>query len=259
MRNFLFALLLCPSSFPGGPGGATATLLATDRQGFLYIAGYTDRQDVVVTEQAYMPTHSRGKDIFLVKIDPKAGREAAIVYGTYLGGSGDDIPRALAVEPDGTVYITGSTTSTDFPLSANAYQTKMAGDADMFLVKIRPSAVRKDSLVYSTYLGGKGFDSGDATGVAPDGTVYVAGVTLSSDFPAIGDSVQAANAGGSSSVLVIFDPDAAAGSSVFYTTHLGGNGGGAATHLAKHGMDNDSFADVWLNWRLPGAVRSDSQ
>ena len=93
------------------------------------------------------------------------------MYCTYLGGRSDDRIFGIAVDAAGSAYLTGSTTSTNFPLRG-AIQTKLAGAKNAFAVKLSPTG---NSLVYSTYLGGSGSDIGNAISVDSGGSAYVAG------------------------------------------------------------------------------------
>lgn len=108
----------------------------------------------------------------------------SITYSSYLGGSGDDLPYAVATDSTGAIYIAGVTQSVDFPVSNNAFQRMSRGMGDIFVTKINASG----AIVFSTYIGG-GSEDGDITnrvgGIAVDsfGNAYVTGVTTSSDFP----------------------------------------------------------------------------
>jgi len=116
--------------------------------------------------------------------------EPSEVWGCYLGGSGADEGRALALDPKvgaglqgGGVYVAGQTQSTDFPTSSGAYSTTLAGGADAFVAKL---VAATGAISYSTYLGGGGDDSADALAVDTSGHAYVIGGTLSPDYPLLG-------------------------------------------------------------------------
>src|SRR5439155_16200909 len=106
------------------------------------------------------PHHAHGR----VVIDP------AIVYGTYLGGTGSDVAQWVAVDSSGDAYLAGYTTSPDFPLEKPESGT-YGGNTDAFVTKLDPSG----SPVYSTYLGGKAYDLGAAVAVDGSGSAYVTG------------------------------------------------------------------------------------
>ncbi|NIM13105.1 MAG: hypothetical protein GTO45_13395 [Candidatus Aminicenantes bacterium] len=145
-------------------------------------------------------------------IDP-----VVMAYSTYLGGSGDDRGFGLAVDSSGSAYVTGDTYSTDFP-TEDAYQNTSGGDREAFVTKFSPSG---DSLVYSTYLGGSGVDSGEGIQVESKGQAYVVGLTSSTDFPTQ-SAYQNTYGGGDRDVFVTVL--SSSGSSLDYSTYLGGSG-----------------------------------
>jgi hypothetical protein len=96
-----------------------------------------------------------------------------------MGGSGVDVGNAIALDASGAVYAAGYTYSTDFPVTAGI-QTANGGGCDAFLVKISPAG---DALLYATYLGGNGSDTASGVALDASGNVYLAGWTMSSNFP----------------------------------------------------------------------------
>jgi len=112
-----------------------------------------------------------------------------LAYSTYLGGSGDDFGSGIAVDSAGNAYVTGETTSTDFP--TGSFQNTNAGGRDAFVTKLNAAGT---ALVYSTYLGGSGFEEGVGIAVDSSNNAYVTGATTSTDFPTA--SFQNTNAGG---------------------------------------------------------------
>lgn len=111
--------------------------------------------------------------------------DPVISYSTYLGGSGFDVGADIAIDRWGNAYVTGTTRSTDFPVTQNALQPDSAGAMDVFVAKLN---VKGDALVYATYLGGNSFDQSPAIAVDRHGNAYVTGGTLSSDFPTTGNA-----------------------------------------------------------------------
>jgi hypothetical protein len=142
-----------------------------------------------------------------------------LVYSTYVGGSGGDLARAIAVDASGNAYITGFTRSTNFP-TANAIQTANGGGlADAFVTKINAAG---DAYVYSTYLGGVGND--EARGIAADsaGNAYVVGFTNSPNFPTANAFKGTIGSNGDDAFVTKIDPN---GSALVYSTFLGGDQG----------------------------------
>ncbi|MGI6482770.1 MAG: SBBP repeat-containing protein [Methanobacterium sp.] len=128
--------------------------VAVDGDGNAYITGSTYSTDFPTTLGAYQNTNKGGSDAFVSKLNPSG---TGLVYSTYLGGTNYDYGYGVAVDGDGNAYITGETSSTDFPTTSGAFQTSYAGDWEVFVSKLNPSGT---GLVYSTYLGGNNYDSG---------------------------------------------------------------------------------------------------
>jgi uncharacterized repeat protein (TIGR01451 family) len=168
----------------GGSGDATG--VAVDASGFIYVTGHTLSNSFpsFSAAQPRCALDSQGicSDAFVFKMAPDG---ISFVYSTYLGGSGHEFASGIAVDQTGAAYVTGSTSSADFPVS-NAFQGNHHGplalDGDAFVTKISPSG---SSFMYSSFLGGAGNER--ATGIAVDasGNAYVTGFTNSGSFPAL--------------------------------------------------------------------------
>jgi len=221
--------LIYGTYFGGASGGDCATDLATDATGSAYFTGRATSTDLPL-QAPIQPTKASttpfGGDAFVAKLSPLGN---ALVYSTYLGGTGEDYATGIAVDPAGAAYVTGTTGSTNFP-TQNAFQAASAGGDDIFLAKLSPAG---GSLVFSTYLGGSGGDSGASVAVDRLGSAYVVGATTSPNFPTQ-FALQAANAGGPAGL----DTDAfvtkfsAAGTALVYSTYLGGTGFDGTTSVA---------------------------
>jgi hypothetical protein len=104
-----------------------------------------------------------------------------LTYASYLGGTGGDLGVSIAVDQnDGSAWVTGTTTSTDFPVTPDGFQTTNFGDSDIFMTKVSPDG---SGVIYSTYAGGGNADQASGIAVDPSGNAYATGLTLSSDFP----------------------------------------------------------------------------
>ena len=173
------------ATYLGGSGEDDGWGIAVDSAGAAYATGYTGSINFPTTNPL-QGANAGSKDGFVAKL---AADGSALVYATYLGGSSDDAARGIAVDSTGAAYVTGSTTSTNFP-TANALQGTMAGNVDAFVAKL---AADGSALVYATYLGGSGIDGGNGIAVDSTGAAYVTGRTYSTNFPTA-NPLQAANA-----------------------------------------------------------------
>jgi uncharacterized protein (TIGR03437 family) len=169
----------------------------------------------------------------------------ALAYSTYLGGDGADIIHAMAIDASNNIYLTGETLSSNFPVTAGAFQKKHAGQPgtitgilagtpvapDAFVVKLSPSG----QIVYSTYLGGAGADAGLGIAVDSAGSAYVVGSTSSQNFPVTAGTVQTRLGGNSDVFVAKLSPD---GSALVYATYLGGSGFDTAAAIAVDSSNN---------------------
>jgi hypothetical protein len=205
--------LLYSTYFNGNSSYATG--IAADASGNAYVAGTAECSgSLPITAGAYQTTcGGGGDDIFVAKLDPTGG----LLYSTYLGGSSNDEQGTIAVDSSGNAYVTGRTASTDFPVTAGAFQTGYGGSTDTFVSKLNASG---NALVYSTYIGGSGGDFGLAIALDASGEAYVAGQTGSTNFPTA-NPVQPVSGGPSDGFLTKLN---AAGSAMLYSTYLGGGG-----------------------------------
>jgi hypothetical protein len=158
---------------------------------------------------------------FLVgEYDPAAALviDPVISYSTYLGGSGDEFPIWSDIDSSGNFYVTGITFSPDFPTTPGVFQEQPSGRADAFVAKLNPAGT---GLVFSTYLGSKGFDVAIGLDVSSSGVV-VTGATSSPQFPTTPGSFERHFSGGREDAFVTkLDPT---GSSLVFSTFLGGQG-----------------------------------
>ena len=209
------------STYLGGSNDDAAISVAMDGSGNAYVTGYTSSTDFP-TKNAFQKNYGGGQDdAFVTKID-SAG--TSIVYSTYLGGSDIDQGNGIAVDSSGAAYITGFTGSTDFPLM-NPIQKTYGGGYDAFVTKLDATG---SALVYSTYLGGNSTEQGRSITTDSVGNAYIAGETLSTDFPTK-NPFQASNAGGYDGFVTKIN---AKGTALVYSTYLGGSGGDEAASIA---------------------------
>ena len=251
------------STYLGGSAGAQANAIAVDTAGNAYVAGNTGSTDFPVTPGAFQSTNKAAANglgtVFVTKLNSSG---TALVYSTYLGGSGQsinggDVANGIAVDSSGNAYVTGSTYSADFPVTQGAFQTtnKEAAangntngfDSTGFVTKLNATGT---ALVYSTYLGGSGAipggsilwgDRGDGLTVDSSGDAYVTGVTYSPDFPVTQGAFQTTNSGQSVFVSKL-NPT---GTALVYSTFLGsiGTGQGFGSLMA---LAVDSSGDAYV-------------
>jgi Beta-propeller repeat len=183
------------STYLGGTGQDSGQGIAVDSAGNAYIVGATYSTDFP-TMNPLQPTLGGTSNAFVSKLNASG---SALVYSTYLGGSGSDGGYGIAVDSAGDAYVTGSTPSTNFP-TMNPLQPANAGGGDAFVTRLNASG---SALVYSTYLGGSADDNGVGIAVDSSGNVYVTGDTTSTNFPTV-NPLQPANGGGSDAFVAKF-------------------------------------------------------
>ncbi len=222
------AFALVYLSYLGGTGADTATAVDLDSSGNLYIVGDTRSTDfpMVGSSVQSAPSSTTAKNVFVAEFNPAIPGTAALLYSTYLGGTlygttaADNTSHGIAVDKDGMIYVIGSTTADDFPVTANAFQAVRWGPRDAFLCKIDPA---NSSLAYSTYLGGEEPDEGWAIAVAPSGLVYFGISTASTQFPLAAGSYSIAMFGAKDIVVGVMDMTLSGDDSLVYDTYLGGS------------------------------------
>ena len=204
------------STYLGGSGGDSGAGIAVDSSGNAYLVGGTNSTDfpTVNPMQATNKSPTKGTD-FVAKLNASG---SALVYSTYLGGSGGDNPGGIAIDSSGNAYLGGGTRSPDFP-TVNPLQRDLKGTGNAFVAKLNAAG---SALIYSTYLGGSGTDWASALALDPSGNAYVTGLTQSTDFPTV-NPIQATNKATPGWTGFVAEVNAA-GSALVYSTYLGGSG-----------------------------------
>jgi len=162
------------STYLGGSQYDNSSSIAVDAKGSAYLKGYT-RSTNFPTKNALQSISGGSYDNFVAKLNQQG---SALVYSTYFGGSGVELGNGIAVDANGNTYVTGSTTSTDFP-TKNPLQPNIGGNYDAFVAKLN----QQGALIYSTYLGGSEEDRGNSIVVDAKGNIYLTGFTYSNNFP----------------------------------------------------------------------------
>jgi hypothetical protein len=226
--------MLIYSTYLGGNSLDTGWAIAVDSVGNAYVTGDTYSSNFP-TMNPLQAANGGGNDAFVAKLN-SAG--SALVYSTYLGGSGIEHGYGIAVDSAGNAYLTGLTSSTDFPIK-NPLQAASGGGSDAFVAKLNSAG---SALVYSTYLGGSGDDFGADIAVDSAGSAYVTGSTGSTNFPTTLGAFQPAFGGGYTDAFVAkLNPS---GSAFVYSTYLGGSG--SENTFGHGGIAVDSAGNVYV-------------
>jgi hypothetical protein len=227
--TLLYSSYLGGSTVAGGRPADSIQAVAVDSSGAAYLTGSEESTDFPVVNPLQIGNNG-GSDAFVTKVNPSGD---ALDYSTYLGGSGADVGRAIAVDASGDVFLAGYTISSNFP-TQNAYQSTSpsSGNAHAFLTELYPSGT---SLVFSTYFGGNGQDRAFGMALDSQGNIYLAGDTTSTDFPITANAFQSMNQGQGDAFVSKLTPGAA---SVVYSTFLGGTAADQATSIALDSKNN---------------------
>ncbi len=236
-RELVIDPVLTLSQYLAGAAQDIAYTIGHDSRGLIYVAGTTTSLDFAVAGIPLQQAPGGGVDLFFTVIDPKAGHDTQVLYTSYLGGSGDETLGGMVVRPDGNVYLTGSTASTNFPTS-NAAQTALSATtssgtsattvADAFVAWFDVF----QTLLYSSYLGGTAKDFGTAIALDSKNRIWVTGGTSSFDFPIVG-GFQNFNAGGGQDMFVAgIDPGQSGAATLVHSTYVGGTGFDTARGIA---------------------------
>jgi hypothetical protein len=216
------------STYIGGSGWDEGRGIALDGSGNAYVTGMTNSSDYVVTAGAFQTTYGGGGDVFVTKLNASG---SGLVYSTYIGGTNEDSGYGIAVDGSGNVYVTGSTNSIDYAVTAGVLQTSLGGSYDVFVTKLNTSG---SGLLYSTYIGVSGDEYGNGIAVDGIGNAYVTG-QAGNNFVVTGGAFQT-SFGGSYDVFVT--KLNASGSAVVYSTYIGGNGYEYGYGIAVDGSGN---------------------
>jgi len=219
-------------TYLGGSGYDAVQGIALDSSANVYLAGYTQSVDFPTSAFPYDSTANGGYDAYVAKLNAAL---STLSYSTYLGGSSDDSATGLAVDHNGLAYVTGNTTSTDFPTTAGAFDTSANGGSDIFVTAVNPPAQGAASLYNSTYLGGSLAEYGGGIAVDNGTSAYVTGYTFSTDFPTTAGAFDTSfNGGNDAFVSKLF----MGGNALVYSTFLGGTSGEAGRAIAVDAFFN---------------------
>ena len=221
----------------GGSGDDFGNSIAVDVNGYAYVGGRTTSTDFPINN-AFQNKNLGVNNAFVLRLDP-AG--STIVFSTYLGGSRDDRGYSIALDTQGSVYIAGASTSSDFPTSDGAYQRSNRGGIDAFVTKFSSTGAG----VYSTLLGGGSDDRAWGVAVDQKGNAYVTGDTTSDSFPNSNAPYQHSRHGGLDAFVSQLNAE---GSQLPFSTFIGGAGDDTA---------NGVVVDLSGNIYVVGSTTSD--
>jgi PKD repeat protein len=200
------------STYLGGNQDDYGNGIAVDANGNIYITGQTYSSNFPVTGNAYQPSINGTVNAFVSELNNKG----QLIYSTYLGGNTSDDANGIAVDANGNIYITGYTSSSNFPVTNNAYQTSLNGTVNAFVSELNNNG----QLIYSTYLGGNNGDGGSGIAVEANGNICITGYTGSSNFPVTSNAYQPSLNGQHN----VFISELNNNGQLIYSTYLGGNG-----------------------------------
>ncbi|WP_324630249.1 DUF7948 domain-containing protein [Phormidium sp. CCY1219] len=212
------------STYLGGFSRDVGNAIAVDTGQNIYITGQTNADNYPLVNE-FQRRFSGGGDAFVTKLNPEGSE---LIFSSFLGGRDRDVGNAIAVDPAGNVYVAGTSGVPraaqpqaiqglgDFPVE-NALQGSLRGLSDAFVTKLSPSG---ETVIFSTFLGGSGFEEGNDMAIDREGNVYITGETNSADLPTL--FVVQPSFGGSGDAFV--GKLTATGEAIDYLTYLGGNG-----------------------------------
>ena len=222
-----------------GTGDSQGNGIAVDSSGNAYVTGSTNSYDFPTTSGAFQPQHGDDGDggddnAFVTKLNATG---SALIYSSYLGGDSHDEGNAIAIDASGDAYITGSASSDNFPTTAGAFQTTLQGETNAFVTKVSADG---SALIYSTYIGGDGGDSGNGIAVNAAGDAYITGSTSSLPFPTTANAFQQSATGDGTDHAFVTELNAG-GTALIYSTYLAGS-----DVESGYGIAIDSAGDAFV-------------
>jgi Beta-propeller repeat len=237
-------------AYIGGQNVDIPLAIDVDKHGVMYLTGTTTSTNFPMAGNAFQTTGAGANtSSFVMMLDPSQYGGNSLVFSSFLSGTtGTDVGNGIAVGPDGLIYVIGTARSTDFPVTANAYQQILWGPQDVFLCQIDPVA---GALNYSTYLGGEDEDDGRGILVDANSKVYFTASTLSQQFPMAGLQYQGIPVGASDIIFGVMDMSQTGTDSLLYSTYYGGTGNEEVRGMAFDAKGNVAITGYTLSTDLP--------
>ncbi len=231
------------STYAGGVHNDEAWDMVLDRQGNIYLTGYSASQDFPVTANA-LQTRRGAIGIYIYNVVVmKFSPAGVLLYSTFLGGSGTALGQAIVVNPDGSVYVGGYTQAPDFPVTANAYQSTFGGGGrDAFLAKISPDG---SQLLYSTFLGGTANENIAKLLLNSDGSLWMGGGASGTGLPASANAFQRVPHGTDNLFVAKAQFNGSGALQIPNLTFLGGSNQGEENYLYLD-LTADSAGNVYV-------------
>ncbi len=228
------------STLIGGVSDDEASGIAVDSSGNAFVAGYADFSFSInypTTSGAFDTTHNQNRDVFVTKLDATG---SSLLYSTLIGGSRNDLCYGIAMDSSGNAYVTGSTDSFNYPITAGVFQPFLQGSDDVFVTKLNATGT---SLVYSTYIGSNGIDGALAIAVDSSGSAFVTGFANFFNYPTtMGAFDTTLNGLGDVFVTKLN----ATGSLLIYSTFIGGSSFDAGYGIAVDSSGNAFVTGVTI-------------
>lgn len=244
------AAALIYSSFYGGSMDVVINGVATF-EGQIYATGYTVTPDLPAAGSLFQAALAGSYDSFVAVFNPALTcASSTLVFSSYLGGYSEDVGRSIDVDSTGKAYVTGFTFSSNFPVTATAFQPIYNdGGGDAFLTVVDPVA---GAVTYSTFLGGTGIDVATKVQVETTGHVAITGFTFSTDFPLSPTAAQPLYGGDGDAFIAVLDPSAASpATGLVYGTYYGGSGSDVAYDVRRDGRGFYYIAGYSFSTNLP--------
>jgi hypothetical protein len=251
-KQNMFVVALDPSNsgsatlvyaiYIGGTHWDEAYGVAVAKDGTIWLAGATYSPDIWITgSPAYQGQYGGDGDAYIAHLEPSAGTKA-LLYASFIGGSGIDEATSMVLDPSGQVVLSGYTLSSNFPVTSDAFQTTYGGNTDAFVTVLDPTNKSQSAqLVYSTYFGGDGADSAFDLKVDSSGMLYVSGYTESPGLPGTSNALQASWDGSLDAFGLKLDPSKAGAAGIDYFTYIGSGG-----LQVGYGVDYDAKGNMYV-------------
>ena len=233
---------LLASTYVGGSGDEAGLSVSIDTGGNVYVAGYTLSANFPTSAGVYQPSFRGVHDAYVLRI---SGDLKTLLASTYLGGSNSDEGDSVAIDAGGNVYVTGLTTSTDFPTTPGAYQSSFKGYKDAFVSRLSGDLTK---LLVSTYVGGSGEDAGSSLAIDAGGNVYVTGYTYSTNFPTSPGAYQTSFKGWYDAFISRLSGDL---KTLLASTYFGGSGSEGGSSVAIDAGGNVYVTDMTSSTDFP--------